>query len=59
MTLLCARLSRWALWEDTNGQASLTLHTSENTSAVSHPSAQNDLARSIKPGWRRRLDLFA
>ncbi len=58
MTLLCARLSRWALWEDTNGQASLTLHTSENTSAVSHPSVQNDLARSIKPGWRRRLDLF-
>ncbi|WP_417823058.1 beta-ketoacyl synthase chain length factor [Thalassospira lucentensis] len=58
MTLLCARLSRWALWEDTNGRASLTLHTPENTSAVSQPSVQNDLARSIKPGWRRRLDLF-
>lgn len=58
MTLLCARLSRWALWEDTNSQASLTVQTSEDTSAVTHPSVLTDLARSLKPGWRRRLDLF-
>ena len=58
MTLLCARLSRWALWEDTNGQASLTLQTGEHHSAVTHPTVEADLARSIKPAWRRRLDLF-
>ncbi|URK19923.1 beta-ketoacyl synthase chain length factor [Thalassospira sp. GO-4] len=58
MTLLCACLPCWAFWENTDGQATLTTKGDGDPRITTEPSDPGQLARSIKPAWRRRLDLF-
>ena len=58
MTLLCACLPCWAFWENTDGQATLTTKRDGDPRITTEPSDPAQLARSIKPAWRRRLDLF-
>ncbi|MDG4720869.1 MULTISPECIES: beta-ketoacyl synthase chain length factor [Thalassospira] len=58
MTLLCARMPGWAFWEHTDGQSSLTIKRNADAQIATEISDPAKLAQSIKPAWRRRLDLF-
>jgi hypothetical protein len=58
MTLLCARAPGWAFWDHTDGQSTLTTKRSGSALIATEKSDPAKLAQSIKPAWRRRLDLF-
>ncbi|MHC8494960.1 beta-ketoacyl synthase chain length factor [Thalassospira sp. SM2505] len=58
MTLLCAHMPQWAFWENTDGQATLTVKRNGEDLIAHEQSDLAKLAQSIKPAWRRRLDLF-
>ncbi|WP_114087866.1 beta-ketoacyl synthase chain length factor [Thalassospira profundimaris] len=55
MQSIPASISRWALWQDHATHPTLRTHLSGGKAAGID---NQDLARSIAPAWRRRLDLF-
>ncbi|AJD52893.1 Beta-ketoacyl synthase, N-terminal domain [Thalassospira xiamenensis M-5 = DSM 17429] len=63
MSLLHARISHWAFWEDRDDRAVLKSGTAGHTE-IPHTAIPIDnmtganLARSLKLAWRRRLDLY-
>ncbi|WP_085618969.1 beta-ketoacyl synthase chain length factor [Thalassospira alkalitolerans] len=58
MTLLHARISHWAFWEDRDNHAILKTGTPNARTDTIDDMTSANLARSLKPAWRRRLDLY-
>ena len=58
MTLLHARISHWAFWEDRDEHAVLKSGTPDHVEIPIDDMTGTNLARSLKPAWRRRLDLY-
>ncbi|MFH1806772.1 MAG: beta-ketoacyl synthase chain length factor [Pseudomonadota bacterium] len=58
MTLLHARMTHWAFWENRDDHPVLKTRTPDGVMAPTIEMTSANLAHSLKPAWRRRLDLY-